>query len=98
MRFDTTRFSNLGMLGAILGQDEAPAITPSPAATMSYQRVWDTLQESCQAMIGEEQCIRLLGRTCFLCPPPTGTPFTQQWWFWLGLGIAGGAIVGKLFQ
>lgn len=101
MRFDTTRFSNLGMLGAILGQNESPAITPAPTPTgdtMSYQRVWDTLHRSCAAMIGEEQCIRLLGRTCFICPPPTAKPATQQWWFWLGCGVVGGVIVGKFFQ
>lgn len=103
MRLDTTRLNNLGMLGAILGQNETPAIAPAPSrggvgAPMSYQRVWDTLQQSCAAMIGEEQCVRLLGRTCFICPPPTGKPATEQWWFWLGCGIVGGVIVGKFFQ
>ncbi len=102
MRLDTTNYNGLGVLGAILGQEETPAVapTPTPAAgpTMSYQAVWDRLMESCQAMIGEEQCVRLLGRTCFLCPPPEGKKATEQWWFWLMFGIVGGVVAGKFFQ
>ena len=75
MRLDTTSLNDLGVLGAILGQAETPATTPT-GAVMSYQAVWDKLNETCAAMIGPEECVKLLGYGPFVCPPPTARKVT----------------------
>jgi len=40
-------------------------IPPDPG---SYEQVWGVLRKTCESMIGEDACSRLLGHTPFACP------------------------------
>lgn len=93
MIFDGTNINRLGLMGIALGQEDQAEILPieSPEAP-SYQEVYSRLFSSCVGMVGPETCHRLLGYRPFICPSPT---LTQRWWFWLGMGALGGAVVGK---
>jgi len=101
MKLDTTRLNTLGVMGAIaLGQVETPAVTPA-AGAMSYDEAWQKVNEYCAGLIGRDRCISLLGYTPFVCPPPVSwmqKPISSQWWFWFGLGIAGGVVYNKFVK
>lgn len=97
MRLDVTHYNTLGVLGSVLGQEEQ-LVAEAPIAAASYQEVWDRLNSTCVRMIGADECVKLLGYSPFVCPPPRGRPMTQSALFWLGFGLFGGMVVGKLFQ
>lgn len=69
------------------GQD-APAPTPH-----SYQEAFDAAYNTCESMLGEEECRRMLGYIPFLCPPPAQRPITSHPFFWLAAGL----LVSKVF-
>lgn len=97
MNFDGTHTNALGLMRAALGQDaeilpaELPAEIPA-AEVPSYQEVFNRLFSTCVGMVGPEECHKLLGYRPFICPT---VPITQTWYFWLGVGVVGGALVGK---
>lgn len=97
MNYDGTNYNALGLMGAALGQEpvdlpvEMPGEPPGMPA-LSYQQVYSQLFSTCISMIGREACHELLGYRPFVCP---SVPLTQRWWFWLGAGAVGGALVGK---
>lgn len=74
------------------GQD-APAPAPDPPTSRSYQEAFDAANRACEAMLGEEECRRMLGYIPFLCPPPAQRPMTSHPVFWLALGL----FVSKVF-
>lgn len=94
MKFDVTgKHSNLAALGAVFGQANQEAKPIQTAA--SYQEVWDQVWATCEAILGPDDCHRMLGYQPYLCPPPAQTLWSSPL-LYLGAGLVLGLLVGKI--
>lgn len=94
MNFDATgKLNNLALFSGALGQANQEAAPIQTAA--SYQQVWDTLRATCEAVLGPEDCRRMIGYQPYLCPPPRQTIFSNPL-LYLAAGALVGVVIGKV--
>lgn len=93
MNYDATgKRNNLAIFSGALGQAEEAAPIQTAA---SYQEVWDTLLATCEAVLGPEDCHRMLGYQPYLCPPPRQTIFSNPL-LYLAAGALVGVVIGRV--
>lgn len=93
MNFDLTGANNsLAVLAGALGQANQAAPIPTGA---SYQQVWDTMFATCNAVLGRDECHRLLGYQPYLCPPPRQSILSNPL-LYIAAGALVGLVVGKV--
>lgn len=72
-----------------LGQNESPAITPDPYASVAA--IWDEIKAYCQTKMTPAQCDALLGYKPIYQPPTCVEKPKVPFWVYLGVGY----ILGK---
>ena len=81
--------------GSVIGQGEASPMPRIDNGEDELQRVWNQLKLTCNAVLGEETCTRMLGLRPFVCPTGEEKPkICNLKTILIAAGI--GVLVGKI--